>query len=206
MPGSDGGGSSSGALRAYSGRDGSVLFTVSGNALNDRIGAAVGAGADIDLDGFPDAIGSATSGKAKSASFTPVGVVPFGTGTPGCDGPQQVGANGVPELGDAGFALLSSNAPPLLPAMIALGDTGNPLGIPVLGALLHVVPPPAGGFMLVLATPPADAKGTLVAPVPIPATPGLLGATVFVQIGTGWASGPCAGSFTSTTALELTVQ
>ncbi len=206
MPGSDGGGSSSGALRAYSGRDGSVLFTVSGSAPNDRIGAATGAGADIDLDGFPDAIGSATSGKAKSVSFTPQGVAPFGTGTPGCDGPQQLGAAGVPELGDAGFTLLSSNAPPLFPALLALGDTGNPLGVPVLGALLHVVPPPAGGFLLLLPTPPADAQGTLVAPLPIPATPGLLGGTFVVQIGTAWSSGPCAGSFTSTTALELTVQ
>src|SRR6185503_4785619 len=119
---------------------------------------------------------------------------------------QPLGASGVPELGDAGFALLSSNAPPLLPALIALGDTGNPLGFPVLGALLHVVPPPAGGFLLILSTPSADAQGTLVAPLPIPATPALLGATVVAQIGTAWSSGPCAGSFTSTKALELTVQ
>jgi hypothetical protein len=206
MPGSDGGGSSSGALRAFSGRDGSVLFTVSGNAANHRIGASAGAGADIDLDGFPDAIGSATSGNAKSVSFTPQGIEPFGTGTPGCDGPQPLLANGVPTLGDAGFALFSSNAPPLLPAFLALGDTGLPAGVPVLGALLHVAPPPAGGFLLLFTTPPADAGGTLIAPLPIPATPALLGATFAAQLGTAWAAGPCAGTFTSTTALTLTIQ
>ena len=115
MPASDGGGSSSGALRGFSGRTGAVLFTISGNAANDRIGADAAAGADIDLDGFPDALGCATSGDAKSVSFTPQGLAPFGTGTPGCAGPQPLLANAVPFVGDAGFTLLSSNAPPSLP-------------------------------------------------------------------------------------------
>ncbi|MEM7311153.1 MAG: hypothetical protein AAF682_31085, partial [Planctomycetota bacterium] len=50
----DDGGTNAGGLRAYSGFDGTEIFTVFGSANNDRIGAAVGAGHDVNLDGFPD--------------------------------------------------------------------------------------------------------------------------------------------------------
>ncbi|MEM7310742.1 MAG: hypothetical protein AAF682_28975, partial [Planctomycetota bacterium] len=194
-----------GGLRAYSGFDGTEIFTVFGSANNDRIGAAVGAGHDVNLDGFPDAIGSATSGKAKVASFTPLGLTPFGTGTP-CAETQPLLANAVPIVGDAGFALLSSEAPPLLPGVVVLGDTADVAGTPLLGALLHVALPPTGSFALFLGTPAADANGSLTIPLPIPATPTLIGATVAAQLGTAWASGPCAGSFTSSRGLELVLQ
>jgi hypothetical protein len=206
MPGSDGGGTSSGALRAWSGRTGAELFTISGDGLNHRIGAAVGAGPDVDLDGFPDAIGCATSGRAKTVSFTPQGLAPFGTGSPGCAGPQPLLANAVPTVGDAGFALLSSHAPPLAPAFVAVGDAASPAGVPALGALLHVLPPPAGSFLLLFATPPADAIGSVLAPLPIPASPALAGTTLFAQVGTAWGAGPCAGTFTSSRGLAFTIQ
>ncbi len=205
MPGFDGGGASAGALRAYSGRTGQAIFTITGNAANDRIGASGGAGGDVDLDGFPDAIGSATSARAKAVSFTPAGVAPFGSGTPGCDGPQALLANGVPTVGNAGFALHSSNAPALAPAFLALGDAGDALGFPVLGALLHVLPPPAGGFFLALGTPPADVNGALVVPLPIPPTPALSGLTFYAQIGTAALAGPCAGLFSSSAGVSLSV-
>jgi hypothetical protein len=205
-PGSDGGGSSSGALRAWSGRTGAKLFTISGNAPNQQIGKDAGAGADIDLDGFPDAIGCSTNGYAKSVSFTPQGLAPFGTGTPGCAGAQPLSANAVPTLGDAAFALHSAHAPPFLPAFLVLGDTAGPAGVPVLGALLHVLPPPSGSLFLLFGTPAADALGSLVAPLPIPPDATLAGATFATQIGTAWAAGPCAGTFSSSRGLALTIQ
>ena len=158
------------------------------------------------MDGYPDAIGSATSGDAKSASFTPTGLVPFGTGTPGCDGDQPLLANGVPAVGNAGFALLSSNAPPSTPGLVVIGDTKNVAGFPLLGALLHVSLPPVGGFAFFVGTPAADAKGSMTIPTPIPANPALAGLALAAQLGTIWTAGPCAGTFSSTAGLELTIQ
>jgi len=205
MPGFDAGGSSAGALRAYSGKTGAVLFTVTGSANNQRIGAAVGAGADLDLDGFPDAIGCATSGNAKVVSFTAQGLAPFGTGTPGCDGEQTLLASTAPALGASSFALNSANAPPLSPAFLVLGDAAIPAGAPLLGALLHVAPPPTGAVFLLASTAAADANGSITTPLPIPSTPTLSGSTVYTQLGTLWSAGPCAGTVSSSRGLSITI-
>ena len=206
MPGFDGGGAGSGGLRAYSGIDGSVLFTIAGGGVGHQIGWDVGGGDDVDLDGFGDVIGSSTSARAKVASFTPQGLEPFGTGTAGCAGEQSLLANAVPIVGLGSFELLSSNSAPLTPAAMVVGDTADPVGITLLGALLHVPLPPASGFALIKTTPPADANGSLSVPLPIPADPGLSGMTFSAQIGTVWTSGPCSGTFSSSRGLNLTVQ
>lgn len=204
-PGADLNGNQSGLLRAYSGRTGAVIGTVAGGGANHCIGQSVGSGGDVDGDGFFDAIGCGTcAARARVVSFTPTGLAPFGTGTPGCDGTQPLLANGVPSVGNAGLELHSSNGAPLAPATLLISDGPDPLGLPIAGALLHVVGP-GTTFLLVQATPPADAIGSLVVPFPLPANPNLAGQTLALQLASIWA-GPCPTVLSTTRGLAMTIQ
>ena len=51
---------SKGALRAYSGRDGSLLYERTGNVDGDRLGFHVVGSGDHDLDGYPDVLTTAS--------------------------------------------------------------------------------------------------------------------------------------------------
>jgi hypothetical protein len=51
-----------GSIRAYSGADGAVLFTVFGDGMLDRLGIAVKGAGDVDGDGVPDILGAAYEG------------------------------------------------------------------------------------------------------------------------------------------------
>ncbi len=55
-PLADPNGSASGRVRVFSGIDGSVIFTFSGDAAGDSLGSSVSGGGDIDGDGVPDLI------------------------------------------------------------------------------------------------------------------------------------------------------
>lgn len=55
-PGDDNRGADSGSARVYSGFDGSVLYAIDGDFPGDECGYAVGAGGDIDRDGYADFI------------------------------------------------------------------------------------------------------------------------------------------------------
>jgi hypothetical protein len=55
-PEDDNRGTSSGSARVFSGRDGSVLYAIDGDAAGDECGYAVGAGGDVDRDGYADFI------------------------------------------------------------------------------------------------------------------------------------------------------
>jgi hypothetical protein len=109
----------------------------------------------------------------------PRGVVPYGTGTPGCQGTLRLGASGPPRLGDASFAFTCSGAPPLASGLLLLGigqdlPGSDPFG---LGALLHV-----DVASVVLTFPmTSDAAGLGRALAPIPASPGALGSVFYAQ-------------------------
>jgi hypothetical protein len=209
MPGFDGAaGLNTGAVRAYSGRTGEVIFTVEGDATGDRLGGALGGGHDVSGDGIPDVIASSvSSAKAKVISFVPRGLVPFGTGTPGCLGSSTLLARGVPTLGNASFELHASNAGanPLL----LIGDTESLVGQPFLGALLHLdlrPPPPATGLVFSTRLPAPDAHGSLVAPFPIPSTPALVGVPFVFQVVSLFPTGSCAQRLTTSRGMRVTIQ
>lgn len=209
MPGFDGAaGLNTGAVRAFSGRTGAVIFTVEGDAAGDRLGVSLGGGRDVNADGVPDVIASALSGAtAKVISFVPRGLVVFGTGSPGCLGPSTLLANGVPTLGNAGFALHAANvgAAPLL----LIGDSEDAPGSLFLRARFHLdfaPPPPAVGLLFQLPLPPADAHASLVAPLPIPSTPTLLGRTFVFQLASAFPGGGCGQALATSRGLRLTVQ
>lgn len=46
-----------GMLRVYSGKDGAILFTFFGDAINDNLGGDAGGAGDVNNDGFPDVVG-----------------------------------------------------------------------------------------------------------------------------------------------------
>ena len=116
-----------------------------------------------------------------------LGVTSYGTGTPGCNGPQALGANHAPMIGSPGFALTCSNAPALSAGfgVLATGQDllgSDPFG---LGVLLHVNPLSAALLTLPFSS---DALGNAVAPAPIPNNPNLIGQTLYAQVLWAWTS------------------
>ncbi|MEX1026239.1 MAG: integrin alpha [Planctomycetota bacterium] len=202
--GDDAGGSNAGSLRAFSGKDGSEIMTVPGDAANRRMGTAMGGGHDVNGDGVKDAIASSNqSARAWVVSFVPTGVEPFGTGTPGCAGMQPIGTNGPATVGDAGFTVYSGNSTPGAGAILAISANDDPLGTLFLGALLHVA---GGGFFQLVAAPPADAKGSLAIPVPVPNDSAQIGMTYTFQVGSLWPSASCGESVSTSRGLRVTIQ
>jgi len=209
IPGFDGAaGNNTGAVRAYSGHTGVELFTIEGDLAADRIGSSLGGGHDVDGDGIPDVIAASVGrAKAKVVSFVPDGLEPFGTGTPGCAGTSTLLANGVPTVGNAGFALhvSGSGGGPIL----FLGDTEDTAGTLYFGARLHFDPlPPAPGVGILLqrGLPAPDPGGSIVAPFPIPNDPGLVGRTAIFQVVSLFPAGACPQRLTSSRGLRLTVR
>jgi len=81
--------------------------------------------------------------------------------------PQIGSVGGMPRPGNGGFALTLSAAPPASPTLLVIGIQKNFLPIPALG-----LPSPGCTLccdpMIVLATPPTNAAGNVMIPVPIP--------------------------------------
>ena len=185
LPGFDGAaGANTGALRAWSGRTGAELFTFEGDGANDRLGSSLGGFRDVDGDGIPDVVASSVRrAKAKVVSFVPAGLVPFGPGSPGCEGPSTLLAGGAPVLGNGAFELHASNAG--IHPILLIGDSEDTPGSFFLGARFHLDPtpvPPALGILRQLVLPEPDGHHSLVAPIAIPNDPALLGQTFVFQV------------------------
>jgi hypothetical protein len=172
------------------------------------LGEWLGGGHDVNGDGLPDLIASsATSARARVFSLVPHGLEPFGTGTPGCLGSSTLLANGVPTLGNAGFALhaASTGGSPLL----LVGDSASTAGLRRFRVLFHLdpsPPPPAVGLLFTRPLPAPDARGSLVAPFPLPSDPSLLGRTFVFQVASLFPAGTCRQVLTTSRGLRVTVQ
>lgn len=204
--GDDTGGNNAGAVRAFSGKDGTPIGTIAGTGPGQQLGYDVGGLHDVDGDGVNDVVAtSRAAARALVVSFVPQGVTPFGSGTPGCAGAQDIGTNGPALVGDAGFTVHSSNAPPGVPALLALADTPDPAGTPLAGALLHVALPPAASFFQLSGTPPADSRGSIAANVPVPPNPALAGVSLFFQVGTLWNVPGCPTLLSTSRAMRVSI-
>jgi hypothetical protein len=99
---------------------------------------------DVDADGRLDAVVSAGQLLVVQRNLLggPVGVSPYGVGTPGCQGSIALSANSAPKLGNSMFALLATNAPPKSSAIGVLAAAADFAGSSVLlpGLVLHVDP------------------------------------------------------------------
>lgn len=199
-------GTQCGAVRAFSGRDGHVVMTAYGAgpmehlALRDARG-----GHDIDGDGYADVVTASfnTSPQlVKVLSLRPRGLAPFGTGASGCLGAMRLLANGVPTVGNAAFAFHVAGAGSDVTSLL-MSDVPVPTGVPLYNTLFHLDP-----VRIFTRTPlPApDAKGSLVAPLPIPPDPALLGLTRYFQAVSFFPAGSCARRIATTPGLALTFQ
>ncbi|MEM9378612.1 MAG: FG-GAP-like repeat-containing protein [Planctomycetota bacterium] len=129
-PLSDGAGPDCGAVRVFSGFDGTLLFEAEGAAPGERFGAAVAGAGDVDADGTPDVVvgapGAAQGGAARVLSGATGQEVLEITG----GGPlDQLGAavDGAGDLDGDGRADLVVGAPGSGDLVAVSGSTGGVL-------------------------------------------------------------------------------
>ncbi len=101
----DGGATDSGVARAYSGADGSLIFTIMGTAMGEQLGFSAAAAGDFDGDGTPDiALGAPFAAVAGADS----GAIRFYSGVDGSlllaiDGAEAGAQLGIATSGGADF-------------------------------------------------------------------------------------------------------
>lgn len=204
---SDGpGGTQCGAVRAFSGRDGHVVLTAYGERPLEHMGlAGARGGHDIDGDGYPDVLTSPHNTPqriVKVISLRPRGLAPFGTGSSGCSGPLRLLANGSPTVGATGFAFHVAGAGSEVTSLL-MSDRPDPAGVPFRNALFHL---DLARVFTRTQLPAPDAIGSVVAPLPIPADPVLLGITSHFQAVSFFPAGTCVRRIATSPGLSLTFQ
>jgi hypothetical protein len=169
--------------------------------------------ADLNLDGKPDVITASGNGLVTvllNQSPTPVGLVAFGTGTPGCTGEHGILANGIPHIGDSSFAIACTNAPSNAHGRLVIGNAASVAGFDPhgIGVLFHV--DVVASTRLEQRSITSDASGIAFAPFPIPNVPALVGTTLYAQAFWSWpATAPCDPSpllLSSSRGLAIAIQ
>jgi hypothetical protein len=167
------------------------------------------AAGDVDADGRIDVMtaNASTIALLRNQIATPAGITAFGSGTPACGGTIGMWGTPRPAIGETGFHVVCSNAPPESFGLLALGTKvaagWDPLGI---GLTLHL------GLPLPIATMRSDASGAARHSLPIPAVPWLVGLRVEVQSvwladpGRGDTCSPAQFDFASSRGLTITLQ
>lgn len=189
------------------------LYQLSLSPYVANFGLSAAGGSDLNLDGTPDLLlGSPSFGGLdllRIYSLLPVGVSPFGTGTPGCSGIQHITGDSVPSIGNSLFKIRGRNAAPLSTTLLIAADMPDVPGSDSfgIGVTFHVD--------LIQATEiltfdgQANTPGYSTAPAPIPNNPLLQGKTYTLQELDYWASGPCTPSpllLSSSRGLNVTIQ
>jgi hypothetical protein len=106
----------------------------------------------------------------------------------------------MPNVGNAAFGLTSTGAAPFAPGVLLVGVGGLPRSLTAKGFQLWVDPVP-----LLLQIPVvANELGALQLAAPLPATPGLVGQTAYVQW--VWTDACAPGPYAATAALAITFQ
>jgi glucose/arabinose dehydrogenase len=135
-----------------------------------------------------------------------VGVVSYGTGTPGCNGPSVLSLGCSPTIYNLGETLNSTNGPAGTTGIVLLGSAQLPVGSDPLGIGLEVLVDltPTTYSLTEFTVGP---NGTTALPTPIPLAPQLIGTTAFVQEFFLWSScAPSPLNLSSTNGLQVTVQ
>lgn len=176
----------------------------------DAAGASWVAATDLLGDGSVDLVyvsGSNRTGILRNPKGSPVGVVPYGDGSPDCRGRIGMSANGSPRLGNVDYGYRVTNAPANAVGVLVQGGPpnitgGDPFG---LGVRLHL-----GIGLATTRLAFSNQVGECFLPEPVPSDPGFVGLPVYVQ--TLWQAdlaNTCAPSpvgYVSSTGLTSTVQ
>jgi hypothetical protein len=159
----------------------------------------------VQLPLTPDALQSVFKGVSDSyitvMDMLPFGAERYGESTPACGAEIWIGVTEQPKAGSSSFALIASGAPPSAVGFLGLSAGPSPLPLPLLGV----------GVLLDLSTLAAllpvqsDAVGWAEFPLLLPAaSQGKSACFQFLWLNTSACGG--LGSFSSSSALELTVQ
>lgn len=118
-------------------------------------------------------------------------LLPFGTGTPGCTGPEVLSGSPAPKVNTPSFALSCTNAPPSSLGLWLFMDAADFAGSDpfAIGAKLHVDLFAATTLIGLNGTSDPTGLGTCAAP--IPSTPTLAGATLYAQALWAWPLSVC---------------
>ncbi len=133
-------------------------------------------------------------------STMPTGVVAFGTSTLGCDGPLSIGADSEPTIGNSSFAITCRHAPGN--AFGALVLSGDSLSSPTFFHGVEVwvdLTSPLLAAPLIL----SDGLGAARFPLPVPASPSLIGFRLFAQY--AWPDACARGGVSASDALSMFV-
>lgn len=134
--------------------------------------------ADLDGDGTPDLVCANSNPISNAvAALRGEGLLPFGSGTPGCDGMLGMSGATPARIGRTGFGFTVTNAPRGGAGSLMLATAPDVPGTTLLGLKLHV-----GVASIAVNLPVAsDVGGVGFFALPIPADPALVGARLFVQ-------------------------
>ena len=150
---------------------------------------------------------SGTVYKIVPAVAVQAGITGFGLGTPGCNGAQVLSSPHSPVVGNPGFTLHCSHAPPSGLGLLAFASDADQAGTPIgLGFVAHVQP---GAAFLLLEPMPSDAGGTGTFVFAIPPSPILVGFTLHAQAIWPWPPAVCTPSptgWSSSSGLTFTLQ
>jgi len=156
---------------------------------------------DVDLDGYDDLVVASRSNRQvrvlRNQTTPPTGITLYGTGTPSCGGALGISSRN-PQVGNANFAVHTTNSPVDALGLFLLGGPQNlagfdPAGI---GALVHLGP---GLISTALMT--SDCAGLGRAAVAIPNNASLGGLVFYVQ--GAFLQDPAAGETCSTSSLGV---
>lgn len=204
-----------GRVYVYSGANGKKVEIFHGEVVGDGFGWSVAGGVDADHNDIPDLVvgapfsnvGGTDSGRMYT-SMRPVrtlyGLASYGTGTPGCEGPEFIFGNSNPNIDNPGFAIRCSNAPPLSFGMLLITNAQDEAGSNSfgLGALMHVGV--ASATELEAFGMLSDKTGSAETTTPIPNDPQLIGKVYFAQAFWSWTGEPlrCTSGLPSISGLS----
>lgn len=149
--------------------------------------------------------GQQFDGVVTRLDLLPTGVTRYGNASPSCSGPPRIDVGSMPAVGNAAFEILGSGVPAGSPGLLALAGSGLGVPLPLLGIGVWVDP----GVLLATPGVLADATGSIVFSLPLPAQAGIAGVRLdaqFVWLGPT-APPPCPpAGFAASPALTIVVQ
>jgi glucose/arabinose dehydrogenase len=150
---------------------------------------------------------SGTVYRIAPAAPAQAGLVPYGAGTPGCNGAHALSSPHSPVVGNPGFTLRCSLAPPSSVGLVAFASDADVAGTVLpFGVVAHVQVTSA---LLLLEPMPSDGSGTGTFAFAIPPSPPLVGFTLHAQAIWAWSPAACTPSpwgWSSSSGLSFTLQ